>query len=81
MQNLTGIHKSYSSNGTPGEVRYTKNGKFIIIGLDGKYKEAFQYDEEGNSYEYFYNEDRLAKLKKGEDRNGIRRFDTIYKDE
>ena len=36
MQNLRGAHRSYPSDGTPGAIRYTKNGKFIIIGPDGK---------------------------------------------
>ena len=35
-QNLRGAHKSYPPNGTPGAVRYTKNGKYIIIGPNGK---------------------------------------------
>ena len=28
--------KSYPSNGTSGSIRCTKNGKYIIIGPDGK---------------------------------------------
>ncbi len=35
-QNLRGAKKSYPRDGTPGAVRYTKNGKYIIIGPDGK---------------------------------------------
>lgn len=35
-QNLKGASKSYPDNGTPGATRYTKNGKYIIIGPDGK---------------------------------------------
>ena len=35
-QNLRGARKSYLTEGTPGAVRYTKNGKYIIIGPDGK---------------------------------------------
>ena len=35
-QNLRGAQKSYPSGGTPGAIRYTKNGKYIIIGPDGK---------------------------------------------
>ena len=35
-QNLRGAKKSYPQEGTPGSVRYTKNGKYIIIGPDGK---------------------------------------------
>ena len=35
-QNLKGASKSYPDNGTPGAIRYTKNGKYIIIGPDGK---------------------------------------------
>lgn len=35
-QNLKGANKSYPDNGTPGATRYTKNGKYIIIGPDGK---------------------------------------------
>lgn len=34
-QNLRGAKKSYPTEGTPGAVRYTKNGKYIIIGTDG----------------------------------------------
>ena len=33
---LGGARKSYPPNGTPGAIRYTKNGKYIIIGPDGK---------------------------------------------
>lgn len=35
-QNLKGAKKSYPTKGTSGAVRYTKNGKYIIIGSDGK---------------------------------------------
>lgn len=35
-QNLKGAKKSYPSEGTAGAVRYTKNGKYIILGPDGK---------------------------------------------
>lgn len=35
-QNLRGANKSYPDNGTAGAVRYSKNGKYIIIGPDGK---------------------------------------------
>ena len=33
---LKGAKKSYPKEGTPGAIRYTKNGKYIIIGPDGK---------------------------------------------
>ena len=33
---LGGARKSYPPNGTPGAIRYTKNGKYIIVGPDGK---------------------------------------------
>ena len=35
-QNLRGAKKSYPKGGTPGAIRYTKNGKYIIIGPDGR---------------------------------------------
>ncbi|WP_086350818.1 hypothetical protein [Candidatus Enterococcus clewellii] len=31
-----GSKKSYPTNGTPGAIRYTKNGKYVIVGPDGK---------------------------------------------
>ena len=34
--NLKGAQKAYPKKGTPGAIRYTKNGKYIIIGPDGK---------------------------------------------
>ena len=35
-QNLRGAKKGYPKKGTPGAIRFTKNGKYIIIGPDGK---------------------------------------------
>jgi len=35
-QNLKGATKSYPDGGTAGAVRYTKNGKYIIMSPDGK---------------------------------------------
>ena len=35
-QNLKGAKKSYLKRGTPEAIRYTKKGKYIIIGPDGK---------------------------------------------
>jgi len=34
--NLKGAKKSYPKEGTPGAIRYTKNGKYIILSPDGK---------------------------------------------
>ena len=34
--NIKGARKSYPPDGTPGAIRYTKNGKYIIIGPDKK---------------------------------------------
>ena len=32
-----GARKSYPSEGTPGPIRYTKNGKYIIVAPNGQY--------------------------------------------
>ena len=35
-RNLRGATKSYPSDGTPGAIRYAKNGEYIIIAPDGR---------------------------------------------
>ena len=36
-KNLRGAQKSYPTDGTPGAIRYTKNGKYLITAPDGTY--------------------------------------------
>lgn len=51
-QNLRGAHKSYPSDGTPGVVRYTKNGKYLFVAPDGKFK---IYEDADNHFSGYSN--------------------------